>query len=133
MSATTSTFTYSRRRARWAVKRWWWRQRARLRWLTLALRGRLIELHPDRLDGIDGEPPHFVRYDLARTPHEVRQLLVAEWGYADEDDLGAPLGEITRVWMRHSPGSGPWPEEDGWYLPVFEGSPGAVPYWRVDE
>jgi hypothetical protein len=112
-------------RARFAMK---WRARAA--WLIVTGRG--IERYPDRLDSYEGEPPHFVRRDLASTPDEVQSLLYAEWGYKPYDLPDYPLS-VEPIWMRESVQNDNEDEDSVFFFVVPEGSIGAVPYWKAEE
>lgn len=119
-----------------------WRQRARWRWFLLKSRTVRLwllavapyKLHPDRLDGVEGEPPHFLRSDLAKTPDDVVDYFVAEWGIPREDALDGmrPVEDIDRVWMVAGTGPHPYDDDAPWYDVVKDWRRGAVEYWRWD-
>jgi hypothetical protein len=133
--------TYSRtaagaRRIRWALWRWrfgvtW---RARRGW-TIA-RGRGITLHPDRLDGTDGEPPHYIRGDLAATQAEALAVLVEEWGF-DPFTERALDPEVREVAMLPLPMRDDDAYAEEWGGVAYFEKPfytlGAVRYWKVSD
>lgn len=96
-------------------------------------------LHPDRLDGYDGEPPHYLRADLAKTAQDAIEYLLDEWGFVGNDhpdrehalEYMQPADEVGRVWMveRHTGEL----DEDGCWYDVVDWRPGAVEYWKWDE
>jgi hypothetical protein len=102
-----------------------------------------MRLHPETLYGYDGEPPYFLRGDLASTREEVATKLAGDAGMPLEE-FGEglnPIEEIDQIYMTpraHKPCTVDDCEdddcnghdEDGWYDIVEEGTPGAVRYWR---
>lgn len=114
-------------------------------------------LHPQELTGYDGEPPYFLRADLAKTPHDVREYWLDQWmgprrnmtgdhaadvAAATEElaelrehmDPMEPIEQIAIVWLIESPPKGRPEDEDGiWYDATTRDAPGAVAYWRWDE
>lgn len=116
-------------------------------------------LHPHELTGHEGEPPYFLRADLAKTPHAVREYWLDQWmgprvGYRGDQaaevaaakeelerlreclDPMEPVDHIVMVWMveRHDPTKDPDYDDDAcWYDPTTRDTPGAVAYWRWDE
>lgn len=119
-------------RARWKAKTEWWRLVAP------------YKLHPTVLYGYEGEPPHFVRADLAQTQLEAAAYLASdsEMSIPDYGRWMLPVTEIKRVWMVEHVNvctcSDPEePDDDceghvdeGWYDAVPEQQPGAVAYWK---
>lgn len=103
--------------------------------------------HPETLFGYDGEPPHFVRHDLAKTEQEAAEYLareneqtVEEYGRGMDD-----IEDIHLVWMtedvltHHDDQAADFECEDddcncrddeGTYSVVKAWEPGAVAYWR---
>jgi len=105
--------------------------------------------HPEVLYGVDGEPPHFVRGDLATTPQEAAAYLArldekpveeyASW-------MNDPIDAIELIWMVPAERCPDADSEDGcenddcelnheegdWYVPVEaeHGVDAAVRYWR---
>lgn len=101
------------------------------------------KLYPETLYSSEGEPPYFVRADLASTPHEAAEYLArdSEMTVADFGRGMDPIEEMATVAMVERPCSVcrdpdcherevPCPEADAWYATVPDGTPGAVRYWR---
>jgi hypothetical protein len=130
------------------------RRRIRLRWLSLRWRvvsaldrrWRPERLHPDDLSGYDGEPPYFLRFDLAGSEADVVAYFRRSWGDEAVEATLEWLGEvdIDTVWMvPHVPTcSDPdcesddhehHDEDESWYDVVPEGTAGAIRYWRWSE
>lgn len=106
------------------------------------------KLQSETLYGYDGEPPHFVRADLAGSPQEAAEYLahdyemtVEEYGRGME-----PVEKIHRVWMvevEQCPATFTEDgcendecdlshEEGGWMHTVPSYVDGAVRYWKWD-
>lgn len=82
--------------------------------------------------GVDGEPPYYVRTDLAATPEDVPTYLGREWGLTPEDfehDQMEPVSEIKRVWMTPDLRAPVVDDQEPWEV-VDEGTEGAVAYWQ---
>lgn len=98
-------------------------------------------LHPQELSGYDGEPPYFLRVDLADTKEEVVDYWIGQWcspGGAEREDALAgmePPDHIVIVWMveRVDPTKDPDDEDGCWYDATTRDAPGAVAYWRWNE
>lgn len=122
--------------------------RTRLRLMRLRARRRFDSvfrpwrLHPEELSGYDGEPPHFLRYDLARTVDQVVAYFRESWGSEPTDYLD--VASIDTVWMvPHVPvctdpdcesdDHEHHTEDECWYDVVEEGTPKAIRYWRWSE
>lgn len=90
------------------------------------------KLHPEDLASYEGEPPYFLRADLAKTADDVVDYFVKQWGLPREEALDGmqPIDSIHRVWMieRHDPDVPVDHEMDTWYDTV-ERRPGAIEYW----
>lgn len=134
------TFPKRTRRARLRLRLYMARWRIQRTWTQLVAPHKL---HPDRLDGYDGEPPHFLRADLAKSAQDAVEHLLDEWGFTDPDDRDRryvlehmrPVDEVTRVWMveRRGPTKDADDEYATWYVVVVDWQPGAVEYWKWDE
>lgn len=101
--------------------------------------------HPEALYGVDGEPPHFVRADLASTPQEAAEYL-ARLNEMTVEQYGRgmdPVEDIKLVWMiehpaltQHDPDfeceedDCDCRDDEGQYDGLSEWQPGAVQYWR---
>lgn len=82
--------------------------------------------------GVDGEPPYYVRADVAETREDVPSYLGREWGLTQEDlehDGMEPVEKIDAVWMVADPSLPPVDDQEPWKV-VDEGHAGAVRYWR---
>jgi hypothetical protein len=124
---------------RWFGIKW----KARSRWLKIVAPHRL---HPETLYGYDGEPPYFVRADLAGTRLEAAEYLARDSGIplVDFGSGMKPIDMMKRVWMREhvhvecpnpddcEDDDCPGHEEEGMYDPVDPGTRGAIAYWRWD-
>lgn len=89
---------------------------------------------PQDLYGYDGEPPYFLRLDLAHDRSEVLEFWTEQWGwesFIEAIDCLTPPNEIRIVWMKESPDSREY--EDGWYDKVDANTPGSMPYWMWSE
>lgn len=100
-------------------------------------------LHPQELTGYEGEPPYFLRADLADTPADVVEYWLDQW-YPSGDPVETeaalrdmePIDHIVKLWMveRSDPTKDPMYEDDAcWYAATTRDAPGAVAYWRWDE
>lgn len=120
------------------VVRW----KARMRWYRLVAP---YKLHSETLYGLDGEPPHFVRADLARTQMDAAAYLAsdAQMTISDYGRGMLPVTEIELVWMVErvnvchcvdpdEPDDDCLGHQDEGQYDVVEKRPGAVSYWRWD-
>jgi hypothetical protein len=109
-----------------------------------------LQQHPETLYGVGGEPPYFLRIDLATTQEEAAAKLASDAGMPIEE-FGAgldPVEDIGTVWMvphLATPCQNVECEDDecdghagdeGWYDVVADdiadAMPDAVEYWRWD-
>lgn len=102
--------------------------------------------HPELLYGYDGEPPYFVRADLANTPEEAANIVAEDHALTVEAVAAGmrPIDSMEKVWMvEHEYVECPNPddcedddcpghEDEGIYHCVPEQRDGAVLYWRWD-
>lgn len=118
------------------------RARARASWYRIVAPYRL---HPEALYGYDGEPPYWLRADLAASREAAAQRLAdeAEMTVAEYGERLDPVEDIRLVWVVpvvltvHGDDEPECEDDDcncrqdeGQYTEVAEGQPGAVAYWR---
>lgn len=82
--------------------------------------------------GVDGEPPYYVRADLAETREAIPEYLGHEWGLTPDDfkaDGMEPVEDIAHVWMAPDLAAPRVDDQEPWKI-VEKNDAAAVLYWR---
>lgn len=99
-------------------------------------RFRPIKIAPEYLSGYDGDPPYWLRADLAKRPADVPAALAKVYGIPVEDlveDYMSDTSAIVIVWSREAAVTDPGYEEGEQWESCDKDAEGAVPFWHWSE